>query len=55
MDVISVADDDVSVRSATVDLLNSVGFPCEDLLACIRLALAGRDSAIRSEPDGSSQ
>jgi len=29
MDVIAVVDDDASVRSATVDLLNSVGFRCE--------------------------
>jgi FixJ family two-component response regulator len=29
MNVISVVDDDASVRSATVDLLNSHGFACE--------------------------
>jgi CheY-like chemotaxis protein len=29
MGVISVVDDDAEVRSATVDLLNSVGFCCE--------------------------
>lgn len=29
MDVISVVDDDVSVRAAMVDLLNSAGFRCE--------------------------
>ena len=29
MDLISVVDDDASVRSATVDLLNSAGFTCE--------------------------
>jgi FixJ family two-component response regulator len=29
MNVISVVDDDASVRSATVDLLNSAGFSCE--------------------------
>ncbi|HLN09264.1 MAG TPA: response regulator [Xanthobacteraceae bacterium] len=29
MNVISVVDDDASVRSATVDLLNSLGFACE--------------------------
>jgi FixJ family two-component response regulator len=29
MDLISIVDDDASVRSATVDLLNSFGFACE--------------------------
>jgi FixJ family two-component response regulator len=29
MNMISVVDDDVTVRSATVDLLNSHGFACE--------------------------
>ena len=29
MDTISIVDDDPSVRSATVDLLNSLGFACE--------------------------
>jgi FixJ family two-component response regulator len=29
MDVISVVDDDASVRLATIDLLNSHGFACE--------------------------
>jgi FixJ family two-component response regulator len=29
MDMISIVDDDASVRSATVDLLDSLGFACE--------------------------
>jgi FixJ family two-component response regulator len=29
MDIISVVDDDESVRTATIDLLNSAGFDCE--------------------------
>jgi len=29
MDMISIVDDDASVRSATIDLLNSVGFACD--------------------------
>lgn len=29
MDLISVVDDDASIRLATIDLLNSVGFACE--------------------------
>ena len=29
MDMISIVDDDASVRSATVDLLDSLGFTCE--------------------------
>jgi FixJ family two-component response regulator len=44
MDVISVVDDDESLRIATVDLLNSVGFVCE--------AFESAEAYLRSERVG---
>lgn len=41
MDIISVIDDDESVRVSTVDLLNSVGFACQ--------AFASAEAYLRSE------
>jgi FixJ family two-component response regulator len=44
MELISVVDDDESVRSATIDLLNSVGFDCE--------AFESAEAYLRSERVG---
>jgi FixJ family two-component response regulator len=44
MDFISVVDDDESVRTATVDLLSSVGFACE--------AFESAEAYLRSERAG---
>jgi len=42
MPLISVVDDDASVLSATVDLLDSVGLPCEAFLSAEAYLASGR-------------
>jgi len=45
MELISVIDDDESVRIATVDLLNSVGFACEAFASAEAYLRSGKASS----------